>query len=76
MSAVQFGVVLIFNLCIGLMTPPVGSVLFVACGISKISIERVAKMLIPYLVALIVLLLLITFVPQISLFLPSVLGLL
>ncbi len=76
MSAVQFGVVLIFNLCIGLMTPPVGSVLFVGCGISKISIERVAKMLIPYLLALIVILLLITFVPQISLFLPDVLGLL
>jgi len=75
MSAVQFGVVLIFNLCIGLMTPPVGSVLFVACGISKISIERVAKMLIPYLLALIVILLLITFVPEISLFLPKLLGL-
>lgn len=76
MSEVQFGVVLIFNLCIGLMTPPVGSVLFVACGISKISIERVAKMLIPYLLALLVILLLITFVPEISLFLPKMLGLL
>lgn len=76
MSDIQFGVVLIFNLCIGLMTPPVGSVLFVACGISKISIEKVAKMLIPYLLALIVILLLVTFIPEISLFVPKVLGLL
>lgn len=75
MNEVQFGVVLIFNLCMGLMTPPVGSVLFVACGLSKISIERVAKMLIPYLLALIFILLLITFIPEISLFLPSLLGL-
>ena len=75
MTDIQFGVVLIFNLCLGLMTPPVGSVLFIACGIAKISIEKVAKMLIPYLLALIVILLLITFVPSISLFLPRLLGL-
>lgn len=76
MDSIQFGIVLIFNLCIGLMTPPVGSVLFVACGISKISIEKVAKMLVPYLLALIAILLLLTFVPEISLFLPRMLGLL
>lgn len=76
MSSVQFGVVLIFNLCIGLMTPPVGSVLFVSCGISKISIEQVAKMLIPYLIALVVILLAVTFIPAISLILPELMGLL
>lgn len=75
-SDVQFGVVLIFNLCIGVMTPPVGSVLFIGCGIAKISIEKVAKMLLPYLFALIVLLLCVTFIPQISLFLPGLLGML
>ena len=41
MSSIQFGVMLIFNMCMGSMTPPVGSVLFVSCGISKITIEQV-----------------------------------
>ncbi len=41
MDLVQFGVVLTFNMCMGTMTPPVGSVLFVSCGISKVPIERV-----------------------------------
>lgn len=76
MSSVQFGVVLIFNLCIGLMTPPVGSVLFVSCGISKISIEQVAKMLVPYLIALLIILLAVTFIPALSLALPGIMGLL
>ncbi|MGL5972305.1 MAG: TRAP transporter large permease [Oscillospiraceae bacterium] len=75
MTEVQFGVLLIFNLCLGLMTPPVGSVLFVSCGISKITIEKVAKMLVPYLAALLVILLLITFIPEVSLFLPRLFGL-
>lgn len=74
MSAIQFGVVMIFNMCIGTMTPPVGSVLFISCGISKISIEKVVKMLLPYLGVLVVLLLLVTFVPALSLALPSLVG--
>ena len=49
MSDIQFGVMLIFNMCLGNITPPVGSVLFVGCGISKISIEDVTKTLLPYL---------------------------
>lgn len=75
MSPIQFGVVIIFNLCLGLMTPPVGSVLFVSCGISKVSIEQVAKLLLPYLAGLIILLLIVTFLPQLSLFLPGLMGL-
>lgn len=74
MSAIQFGVVMIFNMCIGTMTPPVGSVLFISCGISKISIEKVVKMLLPYLGVLVSLLLLVTFVPALSLALPSLVG--
>lgn len=75
MSAVQFGVVLIFNMCIGTMTPPVGSVLFVSCGISNVTIEQVVKKLLPYVGALIVLLLAVTFIPVISLGLPQLMGL-
>ena len=52
MSNIQFGVMLIFNMCMGNITPPVGSVLFVGCGISKISIEQVAKTLLPYFIVL------------------------
>lgn len=74
MSAIQFGVVMIFNMCIGTMTPPVGSVLFISCGISKCSIESVVKKLMPYLAVLIALLMLVTFVPALSLALPKAVG--
>ncbi len=74
MSPVQFGVMLIFNLAVGLCTPPVGSALFVGCGIGKISVERTVKAMLPMYAAMIVGLLLVTFVPSISLFLPRLLG--
>lgn len=75
MDLVQFGVVLTFNMCLGTMTPPVGSVLFVSCGISKVAIEDVVKPLLPYVGALVALLLLVTYVPGISLALPKLMGL-
>lgn len=75
MDPVHFGVVLIFNMCLGSMTPPVGSVLFVGCGITKMSIERVSVMLVPYFLVLIALLLLLTYIPAISLFIPEMMGL-
>ena len=75
MTDIQFGVMLIFNMCLGNITPPVGSVLFVGCGIEKISIEKVTPKMIPYFIALAVLLLLITFVPALSLGLPQLMGL-
>lgn len=75
MDLVQFGVVLTFNMCLGTMTPPVGSVLFVSCGISKVPMEKVVKPLIPYLLALVAILLLVTYVPAISMFLPKIMGL-
>ncbi len=76
MSAVQFGIVLIFNLAIGLMTPPVGAVLFVGCSISKVSLESASKRLVPYFAALFVTLLLVTYIPELSLALPRLVGLL
>ncbi len=75
MSAIQFGVMLIFNMCLGNITPPVGSVLFVGCGISGISIEQVTKRLIPYFAVLFVILLAVTYISGLSMGLPSMMGL-
>ncbi len=74
MSPVQFGVMLIFNLAVGLCTPPVGSALFVGCGIGKISVEKAVKAMMPMYAAMVVGLLLVTFIPAISLWLPQMLG--
>lgn len=76
MSPVHFGMVLILAMCIGTMTPPVGSVLFVSTGISGVSIEDVVPRLLPFFAGLIALLLLVTYVPALSLAVPGWLGLL
>lgn len=68
---VHFGIIMVMNLCIGLCTPPVGSVLFVGIGVAGISLDRVIKPLIPLFIAMIVILLLVTYFPQLSLFLPG-----
>ena len=75
MTDIQFGVMLIFNMCLGNITPPVGSVLFVGCGISKLRIEDVTKMLLPYFTVLFLLLLAVTYVPALSLGIPGLMGL-
>ena len=75
MSAIQFGILLIYNMCIGTMTPPVGSILFVAIGITKVKLENLAKVLLPFLIANMIVLLLLTFIPQIIMFLPEAMGL-
>jgi TRAP-type C4-dicarboxylate transport system permease large subunit len=72
---VHFGLILTLNLMIGLLTPPVGVVLFVLSRISRMSIERTALAILPWLVPLLVALLVITFVPAISLWLPTQMGL-
>ncbi|WP_455382154.1 TRAP transporter large permease [Salinispira pacifica] len=71
MSPVQFGVVLLINLGIGLCTPPVGNVLFVGCAVGKTTIERTTRQLLPLYAIMLVVLMIITFVPQVSLFLPN-----
>ncbi|WP_166845217.1 TRAP transporter large permease [Isoptericola sp. BMS4] len=73
---IHFGMILVFALCIGTMTPPVGSVLFVASGVSGVSIERIVPRLVPFFVGLVLALLAITFVPALSLGIPQMLGLL
>ena len=71
---IQFGIIMVLNLCIGLCTPPVGSVLFVGIRIAKTSIEKVIKPLLPLFFAMILSLILITFFPQLTLWLPKVFG--
>ena len=73
MDPVHFGVVMIFNLAVGLCTPPVGSALFVGCAIGKTPIERTAKNMLPLYATMVIVLLLVTYVPDISLLLPRLL---
>jgi len=75
MDPVHFGIMMVANLCIGLLTPPVGSALFVGCSISGVKIQHLIKPLLPFYAALLVALALITYIPQISLWLPRILGL-
>ena len=68
---VHFGMIMVMNLCVGLCTPPVGSVLFIGVGVAKTPIQKVIKPLLPLYVVMAIILLLVTYVPQISLWLPS-----
>ncbi|WP_087018628.1 TRAP transporter large permease [Thaumasiovibrio subtropicus] len=72
---VHFGIMMTFNLAIGICTPPVGSALFIGCSVAKVNIEKIIKPLLPFYAALIAALAAVTFIPEISLFLPRlVLG--
>jgi C4-dicarboxylate transporter DctM subunit len=68
---VHFGIIMVVNLAIGLTTPPVGVCLFIACGIAKTSITSVLKGFLPFYVVMLLILVLVTYIPQISLFLPG-----
>lgn len=70
---IHFGVVMVFNCGVGLLTPPVGGGLYVGCGISGLKMERVAKAMIPFYVVMVIVLILLTYVPQFSLWLPGLL---
>ena len=73
MNPIQFGVMMVLNLAIGLCTPPVGAVLFVGCTIGKISMEKLTKSLFPFYAAMLAVLMLVTFVPEVVLFIPNLL---
>lgn len=74
MSPLHFGLMLIFNLCIGLCTPPVGNCLFVGCGVAETTIAKVWRPLLPFFFAMFAVLLLVTFWPPLSTALPKALG--
>jgi|TARA_Y100000385_G_scaffold291968_1_gene374846 tripartite ATP-independent transporter DctM subunit len=75
MDPTHFGIIMVLNLCIGLCTPPVGSVLFVGVGIANTTITKVIKPLIPFFLVMILSLFLVTYIPMLSLFLPELFGL-
>jgi len=70
----HFGILMILNLCIGICTPPVGAVLFVGCAVADTKITHIVKWLLPFFVAMIVSLMLVTYIPWITLVLPRALG--
>ncbi|EJN2344702.1 TRAP transporter large permease [Salmonella enterica subsp. enterica serovar Kentucky] len=71
---VHFGIIMIYNLAIGTITPPVGSGLYVGASVGKVKVEEVIKPLLPFYGAIIGVLLSITYIPEITLFLPRLLG--
>lgn len=71
MHPVHFGIVIVLNLCIGICTPPVGTLLFVGSGVANVSVTKVIKSLVPFLLIMIAVLMLISFIPEISMFLPN-----
>ncbi len=74
LDPLHFGIIMILNLCIGLCTPPVGSVLFLGCGISDTTIVKLSRALIPFYLAMFLILMLVTYIPWISLILPRIMG--
>lgn len=74
LDPVHFGIIMVLNLCIGLCTPPVGTLLFIGSGVAKIEVSKVIKPLLPFLGVMILVLMMVTFIPQISMFLPNLFG--
>lgn len=75
MHPVHFGLMMVMNLCVGTLTPPVGAILFAGCRTHSVKIEQIIKMLLPFFAVIFVSLLLITYVPALSMFIPEALGL-
>ena len=75
MSPLHFGIMMVLNLCIGLCTPPVGSILFVGCAIAKTSISQIVRPMIPMYLAMFLALMLVTYLPELSESLPRFFGL-
>lgn len=73
-SPIHFGIIMVLNLCIGLCTPPVGSVLFIGVSVAKTSVQKVVKPLLPLFAAMLLALIIISLFPQLSLWLPGVFG--
>ena len=75
MNPIHFGIIMSYNLCIGTITPPVGSILFTGCKVGKVAIEEVIKELLPYFFVILAGLLLVTYVPAVCMTLPGLAGL-
>ncbi|MGB5554481.1 MAG: TRAP transporter large permease [Flavobacteriaceae bacterium] len=75
MHPVQFGMIIVLNLCIGVCTPPVGTLLFVGSGVANVPVTKVIKPLLPLLGVMVLVLMLLTYIPDLSLWLPRIFGL-
>lgn len=75
MDPIHFGIIMVLNLCVGLCTPPVGSVLFVGVGVAQTTIQKVVKPLLPLFLAMILALFMVTYIPELTLWLPKIFGL-
>lgn len=75
MDPVHFGIMMVLNLCVGLCTPPVGSVLFIGCSVAGVKIQSVIRPLMPMFIAMLVILFMVAFIPAISLIIPRLFGL-
>ncbi|WP_179009004.1 TRAP transporter large permease [Winogradskyella forsetii] len=75
MDPVHFGIIIVLNLCIGICTPPVGTLLFVGSGVANVSVTKVIRSLLPFLAIMVAVLMIISFIPEISMFLPRLFGL-
>ena len=74
MNTIHFGIMIIFNLCIGTITPPVGTTLFVGVKVGKTKIEEVIRPLLAYFAAIFIVLLMVSYIPALSMWLPGLLG--
>jgi C4-dicarboxylate transporter DctM subunit len=74
LGAVHFGMIMCVNLAVGMITPPFGACLFVACGVANIKLEQIVKNILPFIAALVIVILLVTFIEPVSMFLPRLLG--
>ena len=74
MDPIHFGIVMVLNMCIGICTPPVGRVLFVGCSVSKLPINKIIKPMLPFYAVMVLVLAMVTYIPQISMALPRALG--
>jgi tripartite ATP-independent transporter DctM subunit len=74
-NPLHFGIIMVVNLNIALMTPPLGACLFVACSVSRLTLEQLSREIIPFMAVEVVVLFIITYVPVISMFIPRLLGL-
>lgn len=71
MNSVQFGIFIIMSLAIGLYTPPVGAVLFITCGIGEVSIQKAAKAVLPFMIAMVIIVLMVMYIPAITMAIPN-----
>ncbi len=71
---IHFGIIMIMNLCIGICTPPVGSCLFVGCGIAETTITKILRHIMPFFLAMVIVLFIITYIPWISIIIPKLFG--